>query len=158
MMAVTLGTSVLAACLVASAFAQDFESRDKAAASYLDERFTWWMGWPTAARDHGTFCVSCHTVLPYALARPVLRAALAEPSGSPLERKLLDNVTKRVRMWKEVEPFYRGKNKDDPKAEESRGTESILNALILANYDARTGSLSPDTLLAFENLWTQQLK
>jgi squalene-hopene/tetraprenyl-beta-curcumene cyclase len=39
----------------------------KAAAAYLDRRADWWMGWQGAARDHGTFCVSCHTALPYAL-------------------------------------------------------------------------------------------
>src|SRR6185295_13386636 len=45
----------------------------EAAAAYLDHRADWWMGWQGAARDHGTFCVSCHTALPYALARPALR-------------------------------------------------------------------------------------
>ena len=39
----------------------------KAAAAYLDQRATWWTTWPNAQRDHGTFCVSCHTALPYAL-------------------------------------------------------------------------------------------
>jgi squalene-hopene/tetraprenyl-beta-curcumene cyclase len=166
MMRITFGTGVLAACLVASSFAADSPSpsaesasrRDKAAAAYLDGRLTWWMGWSSAARDHETFCVSCHTVLPYAMARPALRAALAEQAPSPVERKLLDNVIKRVRMWKEVEPFYPDKKKEDPKTAESRGTESILNALILAGYDAPTGRLSPDTQLAFENMWAQQLK
>src|SRR2546430_17735012 len=33
----------------------------KAAAAYLDQRQSWWMEWPKAARDHDTFCVSCHT-------------------------------------------------------------------------------------------------
>ena len=45
----------------------------KAAAAYLDQRQDWWQKWPSAARDHGTFCVSCHTAAPYALARPALR-------------------------------------------------------------------------------------
>src|ERR1043165_3662641 len=30
------------------------------AAAYLDGRMAWWLKWPTAARDHGTSCVSCH--------------------------------------------------------------------------------------------------
>ena len=34
----------------------------RAAASYLDGELEWWSTWPNAARDHGTFCVSCHTV------------------------------------------------------------------------------------------------
>src|SRR5262249_24602957 len=55
----------------------------KAAAGYLDGRAAWWMTWPNAVRDHGTFCVSCHTAAPYVLARPALRPALAErePGG-----------------------------------------------------------------------------
>src|SRR5262245_24617565 len=152
MMAWTLGAGVLAACLVTNSYAQDrpFSSaesasqRDKAAASYLDGRITWWMGWPSAARDHETFCVSCHTVLPYAMARPALRASLAEEAISPTERRVLENVIRRVRMWKEVAPFYPDKTVGDPKTAESRGTESILNALILAGYDMPKGSLSPD--------------
>jgi len=152
---------MLAAGAIVSLFAATEPSNSwssKAAASYLDGRMEWWMAWPTAARDHETFCVSCHTAVPYAMARPALRAALAESAPSAIERKLLDNVTKRVRLWKEVEPFYAGKTKDNPKTEESRGTESILNALILAGYDAPTGKLSADTRAALDNMWAQQLK
>jgi len=130
----------------------------KAAGTYLDGRLTWWMSWPVAARDHDTFCISCHTALPYALGRPALRAALEEPAPSPNERQLLDNVTKRVRMWKEVEPYYPDEKRGVPKTAESRGTESIINALILASYDAPAGKLSPDTRLALDNMWGEQLK
>jgi squalene-hopene/tetraprenyl-beta-curcumene cyclase len=125
---------------------------ETAAAAYLDARMSWWMAWPTAARDHETFCVSCHTAVPYAMARPALRAALGEQSPAPVERKFLDNVTRRVRMWKEVEPFYPDATRGVPKTTESRGTESILNALIEASYNA------PDTRLALDNMWAQQLK
>src|SRR5271156_5492465 len=74
----------------------------KTAAAYLDQRAGWWMGWQRAARDHDTFCVSCHTAVPYAMSRPSLRTALGEPGLSANEQKLIDNVTKRVRLWKEV--------------------------------------------------------
>jgi len=130
----------------------------KAAAAYLDERIAWWMDWPSAARDHETFCVSCHTAVPYAMARPSLRPALGEQAASALERRLLDNVAKRVRMWKEVEPFYPTKKETDPKTIESRGTESILNAVILTGSDAPTGKLSADARLALDNMWGEQLK
>jgi hypothetical protein len=130
----------------------------KAAAAYLDQRMVWWMGWPVAARDHGTFCVSCHTVAPYAMARPALRAALGEPAPSATERQVVDNVTKRVRMWKEVEPIFSDEKRGAPKTVESRGTESILNAMILVSYDAPTGTLSPDARLALDNMWSEQLK
>jgi squalene-hopene/tetraprenyl-beta-curcumene cyclase len=157
---IRLGIFVLAVFSAVSLFAATEPATSwngKAAASYLDGRMAWWMAWPAAARDHETFCVSCHTAVPYAMGRPALRAALAEQAPSANERKLLENVTKRVRLWKEVEPFYPDK-KGDPKTAESRGTESILNALILAGYDAQTGKLSPDTRLALDNMWGQQLK
>src|SRR6476660_3754713 len=82
------------------------ESALRAAASYLDSRLDWWEHWPNAARDHDTQCVSCHTALPYALARPALQRALEEPEMPAPERMMLAYVTKRVRLWKEVEPFY----------------------------------------------------
>src|SRR5437667_11979225 len=78
----------------------------KAAAAYLDGRTAWWMAWPNAARDRGTFCVSCHTAVPYALARPALRGVLGERDRTPIEVKLLDNVGTRVMLWGAVAPFY----------------------------------------------------
>ncbi len=129
----------------------------KSAAGYLDQRADWWMGWPMAARDHQTFCISCHTALPYALARPALRADLAEQRPSPSEQRLLANVTKRVRLWHEVEPFYTDAQNGAPKSLEARGTESVLNALILASYDVPGGTLSSDARLALDNMWALQL-
>ena len=119
---------------------------------------SWWMTWPQAARDHDTFCVSCHTVLPYAIARSSLRTALAEQAPSPIERKLLDNVTKRVQLWKQVEPFYPDETRGVPKTAESRGTESILNAVVLTAQYGPGNTLSPDARLALDNMWGQQLK
>ena len=128
----------------------------KAAAGYLDRRQSWWMEWPRAQRDHETFCVSCHTAVPYALSRSALRATLDEQSPSPNERRLLENVTKRVRLWKEVEPFYKDADRGPYKSVESRGTESVLNALILSSRDAQSGQLSNDARTAFENMWAEQ--
>jgi squalene-hopene/tetraprenyl-beta-curcumene cyclase len=132
----------------------------KAAAAYLDQRAGWWMDWPKAARDHETFCVSCHTAVPYALSRPALRMALAEQAPSANERRLLENVTKRVRLWKEVAPFYTDADRGEYKSAESRGTESVLNALILASHDrsndAESRHLSGDTRAAFLNMWAEQ--
>jgi squalene-hopene/tetraprenyl-beta-curcumene cyclase len=132
----------------------------KAAAAYLDQRAGWWMGWQRAARDHDTFCVSCHTAVPYAMSRPSLRTALAEQGLSPNEQRLLENVTKRVRLWKEVAPFYTDADRGVYKSVESRGTESVLNALILASNDAskavQSGHLSDVTRAAFENMWAEQ--
>ncbi len=124
--------------------------KPRAAAAYLDQRTEWWTGWANAKRDHDTFCVSCHTATPYAIARPALRRALGEAGPSAIESRLAENVTKRVRMWKDVEPFYPDQTRGIPKTSESRGTEAILNALILATRDAGTRTLSDDTRLAFE--------
>jgi len=128
----------------------------KAAAAYLDRRQAWWMDWPRAQRDHETFCVSCHTAVPYALSRSTLRTALAEQAPSPNERRLLDNITKRVRLWKEVEPFYKDADRGPYKSVESRGTESVLNAMILSSRDAQSGQLSADAQTAFKNMWAEQ--
>ncbi len=123
------------------------------------------MAWPTAARDHETFCISCHTAVPYALSRPALRAALGEQAPSANERSLLASVTKRVRLWKEVEPFYSDEKRGAYKTSESRGTESVLNALVLASDDAQSGTsgqsghngkLSADARTAFDNMWALQ--
>jgi squalene-hopene/tetraprenyl-beta-curcumene cyclase len=128
----------------------------KSAAAYLDQRETTWMEWPGAARDHDTFCVSCHTAVPYILSRPALRSALAENAPSVVERKLLDDVAKRVRLWNETDPYYSDKEYQGSKAAESRGTEAVLNALILANYDAQNGRLSDVTRAAFSDMWALQ--
>jgi squalene-hopene/tetraprenyl-beta-curcumene cyclase len=128
----------------------------KAAAAYLDQREQWWMGWEHAAREQGTFCVSCHTTMPYALAQPALRKALGQQTPSENERLLLENVQKRVRLWKELAPLYSDKDYGTNKGAESRGTEAVLLAFVLANNDAQSGKLSKDTRSAFENLWALQ--
>jgi squalene-hopene/tetraprenyl-beta-curcumene cyclase len=130
----------------------------RAASAYLDGRQAWWMTWSGANRDHDTQCVSCHTALPYALARPALRVPLGEHEASAPERRMLEDVTKRVRMWKEIEPFYPDQLRGLPKTSESRGTEAILNAVILSARDARAGSMSADGRQAFDNLWPLQFK
>ena len=155
--------STLASCLAVALLASCSHTETKAAgpwnqqaaAAYLDQREAWWMGWQGAARDHETFCVSCHTALPYALSRPTLRKALGEENLSPDEQQLLDNIAKRVRLWKDVGPYYSDQGYDH-KTAESRGTEVILNALILASYDARNRRLSDDLRAAFNNMWALQ--
>src|SRR3954453_17519471 len=130
----------------------------KAAAAYLDQRATWWTTWPNAQRDHGTFCISCHTALPFALARPSLRHALGETAPSAPEAALLANVTKRVTMWRRVGPFYPDQTRGVPKTSESRATEAILNAVILARRDAAAGALSAEGRTALDNVWALQMK
>ena len=33
----------------------------QAAARYLDDREVWWQTWDRTQKDHGTYCISCHT-------------------------------------------------------------------------------------------------
>ncbi len=150
--------TVLAAILLftaAQAYAADADAKSwdrRAAAAYLDGRMGWWTTWPPSARDHDTFCISCHTTLPYALARPALRSALAEQGPSPNERKFLDNIAKRVSLWSEVQPFYNDAKNGPPKSAEARSTEAVLNAVVLSRYQVPS---APDAL---RNMWALQLK
>jgi squalene-hopene/tetraprenyl-beta-curcumene cyclase len=130
---------------------------ERGAAAYLDRRIEWWASWPTAARDHGTFCVSCHTAVPYTMARPVLDRALGQSAPSADERRTLEDVRRRVRLRSESDPFYFDDPRVPGKTAESRGTEAVLNALILAWNDARSGHLSADGSSAFAHMWQQQL-
>jgi squalene-hopene/tetraprenyl-beta-curcumene cyclase len=82
----------------------------KAAATYLDKRAEWWMSWPGAARDRETFCISCHTALPYALSRSALRGILGEKVLAPGERRIVENVVKRVRLWTKLNHFIPSKS------------------------------------------------
>lgn len=125
-----------------------------AARAYLDARAAWWIGWNSAARDQGTFCISCHTALPYALARPSLRKLTSEQGPSESEQKITENVIKRVRLWKDVLPIYSDEKNGKPKTAEARGTESIVYALVLSNR----GAFDADTKLALDNMWSLQLE
>ena len=130
----------------------------KAAAAYLDSRESWWRSTPRAARDANTVCVSCHTSLPYALARPALRSAPNEHDRAENEVKIIADVVKRVRAWREVEPWYPDQTRGLPKTAESRGTEAVINALVLARRDAADEVLSADARQAFANMWGQQMR
>lgn len=127
-----------------------------AAAAYLDQRQDWWVRWPGSARDHATFCISCHTVLPYALGRAQLDGPLDGRPASPQESRLRADVVKRVRLWSQTLPYYTDQRNGRPKSVQSRGTEAVLNALILVSEDARTGRLSPDAKSALEDMWETQ--
>jgi squalene-hopene/tetraprenyl-beta-curcumene cyclase len=127
-----------------------------AAANYLDQRETFWMKWQGAKRDQGTFCVSCHTNLTFVFAQTALRELPTEPNTSDNERKIIDDVKKRVRLWNSVEPYYGDKEDIDGNGPGSRATEAVLNAVILAFHDSQTGELSDDTRAAFHNMWALQ--
>ena len=125
----------------------------KAAAAYLDARAAWWMDWKPAARDHDTFCVSCHTALPYVVARPALRGYLAEQKPTAVEQRMLDNVIKRVRLGSEAKPLYAKEH-----ADESKGSEAVMNAFLLVSHDAQSGTFGSDAKLALDQMLALQEK
>jgi hypothetical protein len=128
------------------------------AAHYLDDREIWWQEWPRAQKDHGTICISCHTVVPYAMARPALQRELGETTMTAPEKTMMDSVEKRVSHWSEMVPFYSDAKSGPGKTAEAHATEAVLNAVILASYDARQGHLRPITRTAFDEAWALQEK
>jgi squalene-hopene/tetraprenyl-beta-curcumene cyclase len=108
------------------------------AANYLDGRQKEWFAWPRANTAAGV-CVSCHTGLPYMLARPALRTVLKEAGPSPYETGLLDAVKKRI-------PTFG-----------TTPAEPVLTALLFSEQDARSGLLSKETEQAFDSLWSLQI-
>ncbi len=141
---------------VASSLASPARWNSQAAARYLDARERWWQEWPPTHRDKGTICISCHTAVPYAIVRPVLRKDLGETELSGPEIFLMDSVEKRVSHWPEMAPFYSDAAYGSGKAAQSRATEAVLNAVILASRDSQLGKLSPITRTALEEAWALQ--
>lgn len=151
-----------AVCVITPVWAADKTAAPawnaEAAAKYLDSREVWWQGWDRAQKDHGTLCVSCHTQASYGLARPVLREQLGEHALTQQEQTMLASIEKRVREWNEMKPFYSDTVYGPGKEIESRNAESVLNAIILANYNTDRKSLSERTRIAFSNAWALQSK
>ena len=150
--------SLAIACYGASGDGVKSTWSQQSAAQYLDSRETWWQSWDAAKRDHTTVCVSCHTVLPYALSRSSLRGALGETAPTKQEQIMLYNVLRRVTMWNEVQPFYPNSKSGPTLATDSRATESVLNTLILSTYDQQKNHLTDITRSAFDNMWALQIK
>ena len=147
-------TAFLARTPIVHGAAKPLAWNQQAAAHYLDDREVWWQAWPRAQKDHGTVCISCHTVVPYAMARPALR--LDESAIPAPEQAMLASVEKRVTGWSNMAPFYPDEKYGPGKAAESRATEAILNTVILASFDAAQGHLRPVTQTAINNAWALQ--
>jgi hypothetical protein len=71
---------------------------------------------------------------------------------------MLQNVRKRVSLWSEVQPYYLDEKSGPGKSKESRSTEAVLNAFVLASEDRRDGHLSPLTRKAFDAAWALQIQ
>jgi hypothetical protein len=157
--------AILLVCPIIRADGASANWKPDAAGKYLDERMKGWFSFAPANRGTGatqTTCVSCHTVLGYALARPVLRKLDGTARPMELERQLLDQTTKRVANWKnlDTEPFGLLYDINDRKKKESWGTEAVFNTILLAFDDHYQGRSSPSAVTnqAFSNLWETQLR
>jgi hypothetical protein len=135
----------------------------EAAARYLDERAKAWFEFGDAARGEGatkTACVSCHTLAPYALARPALRKLTGKGPPTEYEKRILAQTRMRVAQWDELDSskYALWYDFDEPKAHQSWGTEAVLNAFILAFDDRREERPGPGeaTRQVFANLWRTQ--
>ncbi len=157
--------SVLLACSIARKASESLDWQPDKAEKYLDEREKAWFAFSSANRGEGatqTTCVSCHSVLGYALARPVLRKRTGVETPTEQEKILLDQTRMRVKNWKELDTpaFGLYYDFDDRKKQESRGTEAVLSTVILAFHDHYQGRSSPSevTKEAFSHLWATQVK
>ncbi len=141
------------------------ETWDRAkAADYLDTRGEQWFNFGSAHRGQEatkTTCVSCHTLLPFALARPVLRRLSDEKLPTKLEARLLEQTKLRVSNWDKLdaEKFQLQYDFDEPKKKQSRGTEAVLNAVLLSFDDQLQGRHEPchETKKALSILWATQI-
>jgi squalene-hopene/tetraprenyl-beta-curcumene cyclase len=128
-----------------------------AAAAYLDARMDLWFANGTKLKtgDTQTACVSCHAGLAYALSRPVLRRVMQVDAPSTQEARLIDDTTRRVETYSTHQVLY---DFNERRQIESRGTEAVLNAVILTSADAARNLREPSapTKKALARLWETQ--
>jgi squalene-hopene/tetraprenyl-beta-curcumene cyclase len=105
--------------------------------------------------DTQTACVSCHAGLAYALSRPVLRRVMRVDTPSTQEARLIADTTRRVDTYNTHQVLY---DFNERRQIESRGTEAVLNAVILTSADAaqRLREPSAPTKKALARLWETQ--
>ncbi len=133
------------------------------AVSYLTSRTTSWLKWGGSARGAGTACISCHTGLPLSLSLAALSAKNSLNKAGEAEALLITDVKARVRGWRTITSASAAQG-DSPqcyygdKRPSSLGTESVMNALVLADYDQSHGRIAPGnyTRTALNYMWQQQ--
>jgi squalene-hopene/tetraprenyl-beta-curcumene cyclase len=169
---IRLGLRIATVAAAASAWSATLEAGDakareqvQRAISYLDARQEAWSKFAGSQRGKGsdaTSCVSCHTGLTYALARPSLGRFVKEPEPPAPRQKMLAGVGLRAEHWAELDSPKYGLmyDFDDRKKVESLGTEAVFQALLLAREDAARGRTEPSAASrnAFRHLWATQVK
>jgi squalene-hopene/tetraprenyl-beta-curcumene cyclase len=91
----------------------------------------------------------------YALARPALRRVMQVDAPSAQEIRLIDETTRRVETYNSHQVLY---DFDERREIESRGTEAVLNAVILTSADAARNlhEASAPTKKALARMWETQ--
>ena len=94
-----------------------------AAAAYLDDRMDMWFANATKLRtgEEKTSCVSCHSSVPYALARPALRRALHAAAPTAQEARLADETTRRVESYEHARAPLRDQRRQEGRVAWDRG-------------------------------------
>ena len=128
-----------------------------AAAAYLDKRMDLWFTYGTKLKtgDTQTTCVACHAGLAYALSRPVLRRVMHVDVPSTQEARLIEETQRRAETYSTHQVLY---DFNERRQIESRGTEAVLNAVILTSADAARNLREPSepTRKALARLWQTQ--
>ena len=148
--------SATAAFHAASPPAEPASWNPEAAASYLDARMELWWSKAKTLKTGATEtkCLSCHTAIPYALARPALRRMMGVTAPTTHETRIIETARQRVEHLGDEQPFY---DHTERKIVESRGVEAVLNALVMTGHDSATGGEpGPTTQQAVARLWEVQ--
>ena len=149
-----VGAGLLPARLTAQNRATDWDRAG--AAQYLDERMELWFEKAKKLRtgETKTACVSCHMTVPYLLARPALRRASHVSAPTAHELRILDEAARRAEAPDTHQPLY---EHTESKKLESRGTEAVLNVLLLGGAEATSArTRNHAAQLAFARLWQTQ--
>lgn len=146
-------TAVVLAFMILPAWCGDWNP--KLAEQYLDSRQQAWVAWPTAMAS-GVACVSCHTGLPYLLARPALRRTLGETTGPTLYEGLLVASMRATVIRSDAKDLFHGLK--GPIVDQVYGAQVVLSALVLAMDDAQRGRMSPEAETSFKRLWALQVR
>jgi squalene-hopene/tetraprenyl-beta-curcumene cyclase len=146
-------SAVLFAFASTLAFGADWNAQ--LAERYMDSRQQVWDAWPMALHS-GVACVSCHTGLPYLVARPALRQVLGEKTGPTLYEGVLVASMRATVIRTDAKDLFNGLK--GPIVDQVYGAQAVMSALVLAMDDATRGRLSPEGEKSFERMWSLQVK
>jgi hypothetical protein len=109
---------------------------------YLEMRQQQWMDWKPAMQKSGVVCVSCHTGLPYLMARQALHVK----TQRPLEQAITDSVKARLLA-------------SDPPAKmlSNAGVDAVMSLTILSRERTKKDPLRDEDRAALKWLTANQL-